>query len=152
LSVGQSIVFVKTKEGGKSLKHKMKGAGFTISLIHGGDMQPQKRDSVIDKFRENKTKVLIATDVLSRGIDILHVTLVVNYDMPEEGGQVNYESYLHRIGRTARFGNAGLAISLVQDQKTRGFIEDLKNHYGKEINEILETELKDIAKMLKEMR
>ena len=81
-------------------------------------MDRKERDETMQKFRDGETKVLIATDLLSRGIDVLQVSLVINYDIPMKVNQQNmtkrlpsYEGYLHRIGRTARYGRNGIAIT-----------------------------------------
>ena len=83
-------------------------------------MDREERDETMKKFREGKTKILIATDILSRGIDVLEVSLVVNFDIPMQINdkdrtqlKLNYEGYLHRIGRTARYGRNGVAITFV---------------------------------------
>merc|ERR1712232_824540 len=82
-------------------------------------MDPALRDQVMDEFRNCVTRVLIATDVLSRGIDVPQVTLVVNYELPvnytDRG--VDMETYLHRVGRTGRFGLKGIAVNLVTDSE-----------------------------------
>lgn len=97
----------------------MKAAGHTVSLLHGGeDMSSVERDKVIDDYREGKTRVLITTNVLARGIDILQVMLVINYDLPlDERGQPDPSTYLHRIGRSGRFGRKGIAINFVHGMK-----------------------------------
>merc|ERR1712187_721359 len=103
----------------------MKEAGHAVSLICGTQlsgeekMDPALRDKVMGEFRRGVTRVLIATDVLSRGIDVPQVTLVVNYEMPvnytDRG--VDMETYLHRVGRTGRFGLKGVAVNLVTDRE-----------------------------------
>ncbi len=77
------------------------------------------RDRVVGEFRRGETKILISTDVLSRGFDVSQVTLVVNYDLPLErdGRTPNYETYLHRIGRSGRFGRRGAAFNLITGQQ-----------------------------------
>merc|ERR1712013_842567 len=82
-------------------------------------MDPHIRDQVMDEFRNGITKVLIATDVLSRGIDVPQVTLVVNYELPMNyiDKSVDMETYLHRVGRTGRFGLKGIAVNLVTDRE-----------------------------------
>ena len=84
-------------------------------------MQHAERDRVVREFRDGTTKILISTDVLSRGFDVSQVTLVVNYDVPVERDQrtPNYETYLHRIGRSGRFGRKGAAFNLVAGPQVR---------------------------------
>ncbi|CAE8581808.1 unnamed protein product [Polarella glacialis] len=101
----------------------MRNAGHSVSLICGTQssgeerMDPALRDNVMDEFRNGVTRVLIATDVLARGIDVPQVTLVVNYEMPVsyQSRGADYETYLHRVGRTGRFGLRGIAVNLVTD-------------------------------------
>jgi len=92
----------------------MQDEGYTVSCLHG-DLLPEERDRVMDEFRKGSAKVLIATNVLSRGIDVLQVSLVINFDLPTDEYQgPDLETYLHRIGRTGRFGRvrgAGAALS-----------------------------------------
>ncbi|NPA15708.1 MAG: DEAD/DEAH box helicase [Deferribacteres bacterium] len=107
LNGGASIIFVKTKKDAFNLGERLKKLGFSADAIHG-DLSQRKRESVMRRFREGKVKMLVATDVASRGIDVKAVELVVNYELPEDP-----ELYLHRIGRTARAGGEGLAVSFV---------------------------------------
>merc|ERR550537_1678456 len=110
MNIGQSIIFVNTRHMGFELAKMMKAEGHSVSLICGTQKTgPEKidhayRDEVMDQFRRGTTRVLIATDVLARGIDVPAVTLVVNYDVPMNRGRVEFETYMHRIGRTGRFG------------------------------------------------
>ena len=82
LEIGQSIIFVHTVATAKMLANRMRSDGYTVSLLHGKDMQPAERDRVMEDFRAQKTTVLITTNVLARGIDVLSITLVVNFDIP----------------------------------------------------------------------
>ena len=98
------------------LTQHMQREGFSVSTLHG-DLMPDERDRVMDSFRTGASKVLITTNVLSRGIDVLQVSLVVNFDLPlNENHQADTETYLHRIGRTGRFGRVR---SLAQGQRER---------------------------------
>ena len=84
------------------------------------------------EFRTGSTRVLITTDLLARGIDVQQVSLVINYDMP-----TNYENYLHRIGRSGRFGRKGVAINFVTEGDAQ-FLKDLEQHYNTSIEELPE--------------
>jgi len=98
----------------------MRENGYTVSLLHGKDMPPEERDKVMDDFIKGTTAVLITTNVLARGIDILQVTLVINYDIPTTiGNRPDPETYIHRIGRSGRFGRPGVAINFVHDVKSK---------------------------------
>ncbi|NPA51379.1 MAG: DEAD/DEAH box helicase [Aquificae bacterium] len=107
----KSIIFTQTKKGAEELAQKLKRAGFEVEAIHG-DYSQKKRENIMRKFRTDKIKILVATDVASRGLDIKGIDIVYNYDIPKDS-----ESYVHRIGRTARAGKSGKAISLVEPQE-----------------------------------
>ena len=100
-----SLVFSRTRHGARKLAQKLNQAGIKADAIHG-DKTQAARQKTLDRFRDGKSSVLVATDVAARGIDVKNITLVVNYDLPEEA-----DSYVHRIGRTARAGESGRAIS-----------------------------------------
>jgi len=99
-------VFTRTKRGADRVARHLEAAGIRVAAIHGNKSQPQ-REQALAAFRASKIRVLVATDIAARGIDIDQVTHVVNYELPEVP-----EAYVHRIGRTARAGAAGIAISL----------------------------------------
>ena len=106
---GTKIIFVKTQTKAFELCMKIKDQNYKANFIHGG-LKQTNRNSVIKNFREQKFDILVATDVASRGLDISHMSYVINYDLPE-----NPEDYVHRIGRVGRGGNTGEAISLVSE-------------------------------------
>ncbi|MCU0852515.1 MAG: DEAD/DEAH box helicase [Thermoplasmata archaeon] len=107
-----ALVFCSTKKMVDQLAHKLRAYGYSADAIHG-DLTQAARDKVMQKFRSGKLRVLIATDVAARGLDIEGITHVINYDIPE-----NPEDYVHRIGRTARAGKEGKAITFVsQDEQ-----------------------------------
>ena len=98
--------FCRTRDEVDQLTETMNGRGYRAEALHGGLSQDQ-RDRVMKKFRANTADLLIATDVAARGLDVEHVSHVVNYDVPTSA-----EAYVHRIGRTGRAGEEGLALSL----------------------------------------
>ncbi len=104
---GSIIVFVKTKHGADKMAEKLSRDGYMADALHGG-LRQRARDKAVRTFREKKTRILVATDVAARGLDIPHVEHVVNYDMPQVA-----EDYIHRMGRTARAGAKGQAVALV---------------------------------------
>ena len=118
-----TIVFVKTKRDAAEIEKELQKRGINARAIHG-DLSQRQRETVMKLFKEGKVKVLVATDVAARGIDIKDVGLVINYELPE-----NPESYVHRIGRTGRAGREGTAISLVAESEKRRMyrIKGLKN-------------------------
>jgi superfamily II DNA/RNA helicase len=107
ISVSQGIIFVNSKQKAIFLKELLEKRNFTVGIIHGGYNQYERNDIMSD-FKNGKTRILITTDILSRGIDIQQISLVINYDIP-----FKVEPYLHRIGRSGRFGRKGCAINLV---------------------------------------
>jgi len=151
LTVGQTIIFVQTRNTAKDLARRLKEKNHTPEFITGKDMEPKDRDRIIDDFRKGKVRILIATDVLSRGIDILQVTLVINYDLPVWEGVIDFEKYLHRIGRTARFGQKGIAVSLATDNRTEGWIKQIANHFGKPIERVEERDLMRVSRELNKL-
>lgn len=104
---GSVIIFVKTKHGADRLAVKLSQQKHPASAIHG-DLKQRKRDSVIQDFRKLKTRIMVATDVAARGLDIPHIMHVINYDLPQCP-----EDYIHRIGRTGRAGMEGFALSFI---------------------------------------
>ncbi len=105
---GSVIVFVKTKLGADDLSDELRDKGYKADVIHG-DLQQRRREQVVRAFRGQKFRILVATDVASRGLDIPHVMHVINYDLPQCP-----EDYIHRIGRTGRAGAEGFALSLIE--------------------------------------
>jgi len=115
------LVFTRTKRGADKLSKDMIRRGVKAGVIHGNKSQ-NERNRTLDSFRQKRTKVLIATDVASRGIDVNHITHVINFDLPETG-----ETYVHRIGRTGRAGALGTAVSFCSDEE-KNLMRDVKNH------------------------
>ncbi len=103
----RALVFCNTKKEADELSHQLKACDFKADCLHG-NLNQQQRDAAMKAFRSGETKVLIATDIAARGLDISGVDLVVNFDLPEEN-----EAYVHRVGRTARAGKCGKAVSFV---------------------------------------
>ncbi|MDZ5762794.1 DEAD/DEAH box helicase [Candidatus Cyrtobacter comes] len=104
---GSIIIFIKTKSAADRMALKLFKEGHDAQAIHG-DLRQQKRERVMNDFRNKKYRILVATDVAARGLDILHIEHVINYDLPQCP-----EDYVHRIGRTARAGAAGFALNLI---------------------------------------
>lgn len=133
LTIGSSIIFVGTRNTANVLYSKMKKEGHTVSILHG-ELDNSERDRLIDDFREGRSKVLITTNVLARGIDIASVSMVVNYDLPiDKFGKPDPSTYLHRIGRTGRFGRTGVSISFVHDKRSYDTLMAIKNYFGEGI-------------------
>lgn len=120
---GAIIIFVKTKIGAEKLAVQLKAVNHKAVAIHG-DLNQFKRNKVISSFRQKESRVLVATDVAARGLDIPHTKHVINYDLP-----MSPEDYLHRIGRAGRAGQEGFALSLIspEDNKRWAAIDRLIN-------------------------
>ena len=117
--MGRTLVFTRTKHGADRVVKHLEQAGLPAAAIHGNKSQGQ-RERALAGFRSGQTPVLVATDIAARGIDVDGVTHVINYDLPNVP-----ESYVHRIGRTARAGAAGVAISFC-DAAERAFLKDIE--------------------------
>jgi len=105
VSISQCIIYCNTKSQLDWLSKNLRDRDFTVSSIHG-DLSTSERNEIMNLFRSGSTRILISTDLLARGIDVQQVSLVINYDIPN-----NTENYLHRIGRSGRFGRKGVAIN-----------------------------------------
>lgn len=129
LTITQAIIYCNFKRKVDMLTDKMAQRDFTVSSMHG-DMTGQERDLIMKEFRSGSSRVLITTDLLARGIDVQQVSLVINYDLPK-----NRESYIHRIGRSGRFGRKGVAINFVTDDDIRA-MRELEAFYNTQIEEM----------------
>jgi len=129
LTITQAVIFCNTKLKVDWLTTKMRDSNFTVSSMHG-DMPQKERDEIMKEFRHGKSRVLIATDVWGRGIDVQQVSLVINYDLPN-----SRELYIHRIGRSGRFGRKGVAINFVKNDDIR-ILRDIEQFYGTQIDEM----------------
>ncbi|EJT77107.1 ATP-dependent RNA helicase DBP5 [Gaeumannomyces tritici R3-111a-1] len=132
MSIGSSVIFVKTRESASGIQKRMEADGHKVSVLHGA-FEGASRDDILDEFRSGRSKVLITTNVLARGIDVASVSLVVNYDVPMKGpgdGAPDAETYLHRIGRTGRFGRVGVSITFVHDRKSFSALSQIAEYYG----------------------
>ncbi|MFM8432898.1 MAG: DEAD/DEAH box helicase [Bacteroidota bacterium] len=109
------LVFASTKQTVKDLDKELKKAGLPVRAIHS-DLTQDERENVLLSFRSRQTRILVATDILSRGIDIDNIGLVLNYDVPGDA-----EDYVHRVGRTARAESTGEAITFIGDKDQRRF-------------------------------
>jgi ATP-dependent RNA helicase RhlE len=118
-SISRALVFSRTKHGANRIVQHLDAAGIPADAIHGNKSQPQ-RERALAAFREGQSRLLVATDIAARGIDVDGVTHVINFDLPNVA-----ESYVHRIGRTARAGADGIAISFC-DREERAYLRDIE--------------------------
>jgi len=111
--------------------------GYTCSVLHSG-LEAQDRDITMKAFRDGESNVLITTNVLARGVDVDNVCLVINYDPPTDREKnPDFETYLHRIGRTGRFGRKGTAINLIGDQDALNVLAAIEQHFAKPGEEMI---------------
>merc|ERR1719384_1671937 len=151
LTIGQSIVFVGTKKDADNVHQTLMDGGYSCSVLHG-KVDNNERDKTMESFRKGESNVLITTNVLARGVDVDNVCLVVNYDVPvDKDGEPDYETYLHRIGRTGRFGRKGTAINLVSDNRSIEILAAIEAHFstgGKEMIAMAPADPEELAEMI----
>jgi ATP-dependent RNA helicase DeaD len=123
------ILFTNTKVAASDIAHELKSKGHSAEAIHG-DLDQKERERAMYRFRNGKVKILCATDVAARGIDVANVDMVINFDLPNEK-----EFYIHRIGRTGRAGKTGQAYSFVCNSKDRSQLKFIEKYAGNNIVE-----------------
>ncbi|EFA03913.1 DEAD-box helicase Dbp80 [Tribolium castaneum] len=147
VGVGQAIIFCHTRRTASWLAEKMSKDGHAVAVLTG-DLTVEQRINVLDRFRSGQEKVLITTNVLSRGIDVEQVTIVVNFDLPiDMQGKADCDTYLHRIGRTGRFGKQGIAINLVDSQEAMNICRDIEKHFNRKIHYLNADDSDEIEKI-----
>jgi translation initiation factor 4A len=129
LSIQQATIFVNTRQKAEWLAENMRRRGFDLNFIHG-DMDVGERRTRMSDFRSGKSRVLISTDLLARGIDVQQISVVINYELP-----VQRENYIHRIGRSGRFGKKGASINLITERERRAQLE-IETYYEKKVSEL----------------
>jgi len=129
LNIAQAVIFVNTKKKVDWLTDQLRARDFTVSATHG-DMEQEQRNLILSEFRTGSSRILITTDLLARGIDVHGVSLVINYDLPR-----NFEKYIHRIGRSGRFGRKGVAINLISHEDVQT-MRELERFYNTKIEEM----------------
>jgi len=137
VAMNRVIVFTRTKHGANRVAEHLSRTGVVAEAIHGNKSQ-NARQRALDMFRSGKARVLVATDIAARGIDIDDISHVVNFELPNEP-----ESYVHRIGRTARAGGEGIALSFC-DASERGFLRDIERLIRMKI-EVVPHELPELS-------
>merc|ERR1711985_38606 len=129
LTITQAIIYCNTRRKVDFLQDQLTKRDFTVSVMHA-ELDQKERDLVMREFRSGSSRVLISTDLLARGIDVQQVSLVINFDLPG-----NLENYLHRIGRSGRFGRKGVAINMVSQESVRT-LKDIERYYHTQIEEM----------------
>merc|ERR1712010_340989 len=129
LTITQAIIYCNTRRKVDFLTDNMAKRDFTVSTMHA-ELDQKERDLIMREFRSGSSRVLISTDLLARGIDVQQVSLVINFDLPS-----NMENYLHRIGRSGRFGREGVAINFVTNSDVR-VMKEIERFYHTQIEEM----------------
>lgn len=129
VSIAQSVIFANTRRKVDWLAAQLNSNNHTVSHMHS-EMPKQDREKVMSTFRSGSSRVLVTTDLVARGIDVHHVNIVINFDLP-----TNKENYLHRIGRGGRYGRKGVAINFVT-QKDVELLREIESHYHTQIEEL----------------
>jgi translation initiation factor 4A len=123
IQVNQAIVYFNSKTKVNWVYEKLLSEKFPVAEIHG-EMKIEEREEIMERFRSGNIKLLLTTDLLARGIDVQGVSLVINYDVP-----TNRENYIHRIGRTGRYGRKGVAINFITPNDGK-YVKDIETYYG----------------------
>jgi len=131
IAVNQALIYVNKRQKAEWLAKQLSSQGFTLEYIHG-EMEVAERKKRMDDFRSGTVRVLISTDLLARGIDVQQVSLVINFELP-----IQRENYVHRIGRSGRYGRKGVAVNLVSEEEVK-MLEDIEQHYSTTIAELSE--------------
>jgi translation initiation factor 4A len=129
VTITQAVIFCSTRRKVDWLTQKLHEREFTVSAMHG-DMDQGQREVIMKEFRSGSSRVLIATDLLARGIDVQQVSLVINYDLPP-----SKENYIHRIGRGGRFGRKGVAINFVTAEDVK-MLREIEQFYQTQVDEM----------------
>ena len=129
IAVNQALIYVNKRQKAEWLAKQLAAQGFTLEFIHG-EMEVADRKKRMEDFRSGQVRVLISTDLLARGIDVQQVSLVVNYELP-----VQRENYIHRIGRSGRYGKKGVAINLIYGGEMNS-LKEIEKHYSTTIHEL----------------
>jgi translation initiation factor 4A len=129
VTVNQALIYVNKRQKAEWLAKQLSSQGFTLEYIHG-DMDVADRKKRMDDFRSGRVRVMISTDLLARGIDVQQVSLVINYELP-----LQRENYVHRIGRSGRYGKKGVAINLVTVEE-KAIMKEIETHYSTTILEL----------------
>lgn len=136
--VGQTIIFVRTRNSASSLHQSLVKLGYEVTTIQGA-LKQEDRDKIVKEFKEGLTQILISTDVLARGFDQSQVNLVVNYELPVRHNNLSepdYEVYLHRVGRAGRFGRKGAVFNLLCSDRDRSVMQQIERYFNCQIAEV----------------
>lgn len=161
LGTGQAMIFCRTRRTAQYVAKTMNEKGFAVALLTG-QLEVTERARVIRRFQQGLERVLVSTNVTARGIDVEQVTLVVNYDLPDQKLEnfdtnqvenkfiVDNETYLHRIGRTGRFGKLGIAINMVANDRDMRMLKEIEAHFKRPVQALDATDIDDLENKLNE--
>ncbi|XP_029362211.1 ATP-dependent RNA helicase DDX19A isoform X1 [Echeneis naucrates] len=148
LTIAQAMIFCHTRKMAAWLAAHLTKEGHQVGLL-SGEMTVEQRANVIERFRDGREKVLVTTNVCSRGIDVEQVSLVVNFDLPVNmDGSADNETYLHRIGRTGRFGRRGFAVNMVESKHSMDIIKQIEMHFNRKITKLDTSNLEEMENLL----
>ncbi|XP_076597254.1 ATP-dependent RNA helicase DDX19A [Chaetodon auriga] len=148
LTIAQAIIFCHTRKIAAWLTANLTEEGHQVALL-SGELTVEQRAAVIERFRNGKEKVLVTTNVCSRGIDVEQVSLVVNFDLPVDmDGNADNETYLHRIGRTGRFGRRGFAVNMVDCKHSMDIINQIETHFNRRITKLDTSNVDEMESLL----
>ncbi|XP_050024950.1 DEAD-box helicase Dbp80 [Dermacentor andersoni] len=149
LAIGQTIIFCHTRQAAVWLAGQMTKEGHAVALL-SGELTIEQRIAVLQRFRKGLDRVLITTNVCARGIDVEQVTVVVNFDLPVDmKGRADCETYLHRIGRTGRFGKSGIAVNMVEGNRSLAVLKQIEEHFARPIQKLDAEDMEQIEKIQK---
>jgi len=137
LNINQAMIYCNKRQRVEWLAEKLQAQGFPVNFIHG-EMEVSERKRRMQDFRSGSVRVLISTDLLARGIDVQQVSLVINYELP-----TNQENYIHRIGRSGRFGRKGVAINMIGPDEQE-MMKQIERHYATKVSPLPD----DLGKIL----
>lgn len=129
INIAQCIIYINSKNKLMDVYNSLMSSNFPVSCIHG-ELTGEQRKRVMEEFKSGHSRILLSTDLLSRGIDVQQLSLVINFDLPK-----SKETYIHRIGRSGRYGRKGVAINLVTD-RDMAHLKDIETFYETEISEM----------------
>ncbi|XP_068453413.1 ATP-dependent RNA helicase DDX19A [Clinocottus analis] len=147
LTIAQAMIFCRTRVMASWLASNLIKERHQVALL-SGEMTVEQRAAVIERFKNGQEKVLVTTNVCSRGIDVEQVSLVVNFDLPVDmDGNADNETYLHRIGRTGRFGKRGFAVNMVDSKSSMDIIHQIEMHFNRKIIELDTNNVKEMERL-----
>lgn len=136
IQIAQCIIYINSKNRLNEIYNQLNRENFPVGMIHG-NLMTREREEIMNQFRQGEIRILLSTDLLSRGIDIQQLSLVINYDLP-----IQKETYIHRIGRSGRYGRKGVAINFVTERDMSD-LEELQSFYNTKI-EVMPENIADI--------